>query len=1736
MNRFYLFLIGALFAISSTAQTIWLAPEAGLTDKVSHQSRFKTPNDIEVYDVNPQALSNKLVNAVDRFADGAQGIPVDFPVGSGKFETFKVYTSGAVSPGLQAKYPNIQSYFGHSVNNALNKMYFTITPKGFHGLLTGEQIQYMDPLSKSQSNTIVIYNRRNLHRSPDDDFQCHVMDVVDDNTARAFEEQDFSKAFEDRFFRRYRIAIAATAEYTAYHDDGDNSNGNAVADALAGIIVTLTRVNSVYEQEMSMQFELIPNNDQVIYTNPNTDPYDNYSGSAMLGQNVTTLQNQIGSSNYDIGHVFSTGGGGIAGVSPCGTGKERGVTGIVTPEFDPFDIDYVCHEIGHQYGADHTFYNGCFGGSPSPQPYETGSASTIMGYAGICAPNVQDNSDAYFHLISLFQMQGSIDGDNCDTQVSLGSNNPTAPNSVGLTNRTVPRSTPFKLTGVSDIAPDPGEVYTYNWEQLDVAADNAVGNTQPPVSTNTDGPLFRSKFATTDPTRYFPNLPDLVNNIDPTWETLPSVGRGMRFFCTIRDNNPNGGQTSYAGVTLTVGSAGPFEVNAPSGGEIWHEGETQTITWNVNGTNNSTYSTTVNILLSQDGGLTYPITLASGVNNDGSQAVTLPVGAKTTQARIMVEAENNYFFDITNADFEIKEGTFELTTTDIAVNTCQPADADFDFTYNAAPGFNETVTFNAIGLPAGLTAVFTPATANADTLVDVVISGTGAVEAGQYDITVEAVATSATITQDFVFKIFDNEVGKVVQTSPINGAGNQVANPLLQWENLASASGYLVEVSEFSDFSVILESANIQTETEYQPSNLTHSKIYYWRVTPSNGCVGGTLSSISAFQTSQDVCNTYDQEYFENNDNVWETNVNAVSARVFVPDDIEITELSFYMRATHGDTGHIKMQLSAPSGRFSEVYNRECAAGQNFDLIVSDSGTQSFGCNPGYTGPLTGVQRPGQAFSRFNGLSAQGEWVLLATDRTSGTGGTFHEFSVDVCGRLQYVNNITNPVNIGKTLPFNTSSTINDADLSVSQEGFNDANLTYIVTKNVFHGELQLSGADLDLGDSFTQDDLNNNRITYTHTSLELVNTDDFGFTVLGDSQTIMEGGEFQINIEDPILTYDAGSWTPFAPNLETAGLDAQVLSGVAVMGTDALINNLSIQGSMSRLDVDANLEVLGNLSVDGLLDAKDGSLQLNGVGAQSISGTGAIEVHDLSLADTADLSFTVLTEIYGVLDPGAANLSTGNMMTFKSNDTNTGQLADASAATINGSFNVESYIPARRAFRFVASSVNTSTSIYDNWQEGGSNAPGLGTHITGPSAADGFDVTSSGNYSLFGFDNNNQSWFSPGNTNMTNLQVGEPYRLMVRGDRTVDITVNNPPATPTTLRTTGTVHQGTFSQSFSTINEEFVMLANPYQAVVDMTQVVADAGTTGLNSNFLYIFDPTLNVRGGYTTIDLTVGDGFSVPLSAANKYLQPGQSLFMATTGAASVRFEEAYKAIDQDRLNVFSTPQQTYSILVSLQDVNAMTNLDQFYIRFQSGANNAVDQEDAIKFANQDETMSIQVGADRLSIERRDIPTAGESSFVHMTRMRSNDYVLNLQLNLPTDISATLVDQLTNARVQLTQGTNSYAFQLIAGVNNEDRFRIEYDNVTLSEPDQSLADSLNLYPNPTQDGTIYIASDQLEGETVKLTLFNAMGQRIFASSVEFSGLQTIHLGNDLSSGMYLLQVVGASSQKATIPLIIK
>jgi hypothetical protein len=558
----------------------------------------------------------------------------------------RIVDSPILAPELAARYPEIRTFrLVDSADPAVSGR-ADWTPHGFHAVVrTREGRFYVDPYRPGDVEHYQVYRRSDL-APPAEGFRC---DTETELVAVSPDDLLESPSGSGLDLRTYRVAVAATVEYTAFH-------GGTVPLGLAAIVTAMNRVNEVYEHDVAIRMILIANNDDIIYT-AEPDPYTNNNGGTMLGQNQTNLDLVIGSANYDIGHVFSTGGGGVAVLNgPCNAAnKARGVTGLPSPTGDPFYIDYVAHEMGHQWGAAHTF-NGnagaCAGNRSGTAAFEPGSGSTIMAYAGICgAQNLQPLSDAYFHLISLLHIQtySRVGGGNaCATIVAAGNELPTA--DAGA-DHTIPISTPFELFG-SATDPD-GAIVSYGWEEWDLGPAGAPGA---PSGT---APIFRSFDPVPTPWRTFPKLEDLLDGTPTIGELLPTYARNLRFRLTARDSGVPAGGNDWDETLLTVtDAAGPFLVLSPDGpATTWSGSGPHEVTWDVAATDLAPVScATVDVLLSIDGGLAFDQELAANVANDGAHDVFVGV-SDTADARIKVKCRSNVFFDISNQDFSIAGAT-----------------------------------------------------------------------------------------------------------------------------------------------------------------------------------------------------------------------------------------------------------------------------------------------------------------------------------------------------------------------------------------------------------------------------------------------------------------------------------------------------------------------------------------------------------------------------------------------------------------------------------------------------------------------------------------------------------------------------------------------------------------------------------------------------------------------------------------------------------------------------------------------------------------------------------------------------------------------------------------------------------------------------------------------------------------------------------------------------------------------
>lgn len=483
--------------------------------------------------------------------------------------------------------------------------------------------------------------------------------------------------------RKFRMAIATTGEFTQAFSGNQNT---ALAEALS----MLNLINLIYESEVSMTFNVIAKTTDktLIFTDPATDPFTvdpSFASAAnsQTGFNTMNTNGTLAYSLYDIGHTFhimtSGGAQGQAGSQPCTSNlKARAWSqwNLTMPK--AITANLIVHEMGHQFTAGHT-YNAVGGSAGSPTfctngwsstaAVEPGAGTTIMSYGNNCTTpanqtNTGNNGLSYFNAKSLDQITTNLTGAaNCFSTQGIANQPPVA--NAGL-NITIPKSTPFKLNGT---ASDPNDTnLSYTWEQADNATANdkgAFGSTIAGaggyVASNStaSAPLFRSEQSNSSTERIFPKMIYILNNqnLPPVndAEVLPAVARSMKLRFTVRDNNALSGGVDSDEMIVTVDSSGPLQVTYPSVTGITIPAlSAANITWNVNGTN--ALKSTVNIVLSIDGGSTYPYELAVNTPNDGSQSVSIPNVPGTTTARVKIVAvinPNAEFFDVSDKDFTI---------------------------------------------------------------------------------------------------------------------------------------------------------------------------------------------------------------------------------------------------------------------------------------------------------------------------------------------------------------------------------------------------------------------------------------------------------------------------------------------------------------------------------------------------------------------------------------------------------------------------------------------------------------------------------------------------------------------------------------------------------------------------------------------------------------------------------------------------------------------------------------------------------------------------------------------------------------------------------------------------------------------------------------------------------------------------------------------------------------------------
>ncbi len=979
---------------------------AQLWQKIEPEQLGKGEPTTKAENYSTYLLNEQLFDQVLTSIKKNQYAEVSFPDADDKWIKFKVWESSVLSPKLAAKYPEIKTFTGKAINDPSCSVKFEKTPLGIYVMIfKPDGTSFVNSYSENDIYTLNSFSKSSyLKRAAKDQAEgkrkVHVCELnggsKHTNSSNNSNRQSLPKLNGITSFlesgsnlRTYSLAITCTGEYASFH-------GGTVANALSAMAVTMNRVNGVYEREVACTMQLIGDNDELIFLNSNSDPYTNNSANAYLSEIADEIDKIVPNNSYDIGHGFSTGAGGLANLGVvCNSGSKYGVTGTNSPVGDPYDIDFVAHELGHQFGGHHTF-NGssssCELNISLGHNYEPGSGSTIQAYAGICSPqNIQNNSNDYFHTHSFEEMVTHTtvgSGASC-AAVSVTNNN--VPSVSALeTNLALPISTPFKLT--AEGADLDGNNLTYCWEQYD------IGPQGHPNKPSGDAVIFRSYSPTASPTRFFPRLQDIVNNTQTLGELLPDYSRNLNFRVTVRDDHPIAGGVTFDEAYFSVTEqAGPFLVTSPNTNIAVNINDDYEVTWDVANTNQAPVSCSkVNILLSTDGGFTYPYTLLTETENDGVANVIIPP-YPTANARIMVEAVGNVFFDISNQNFTITSSgvDFAIDLDDNDLTICANTQIETSFEVLPIGGFNNDVNLSVDGLPQGVNANLNTTVASVGEEVELTISADLSALAGNYIVEVVAESGGTTHRYPLLLRLY-GALATHELLSPLNGETGVLVRPTLSWERVNGGGTYKVFIATDEAFNnLVYESTEIGDTTHTLILSLEIETEHFWKVEASNPCAPTVTTETRSFTTMGVTCRSFNSDDvnwiipdFDLSGLVSDLEVSIGDAELVA---VNVINLS----GEHPFVSDLSFTLIAPDDTEVLLAAGLCEASVDYNLGFSDEGVSQ----SNVTCPITSgtVYTPVVSLSGLSGKNPNGMWHLKIVDQFELDEGNLRSWGLEIC-------------------------------------------------------------------------------------------------------------------------------------------------------------------------------------------------------------------------------------------------------------------------------------------------------------------------------------------------------------------------------------------------------------------------------------------------------------------------------------------------------------------------------------------------------------------------------------------------------------------------------------------------------------------------------------------------------------------------------------------------------------------
>lgn len=1029
---------------------------------------------------------------------------IPIPLGDGKMEYFRIAESPVFAPELAANFPEIKSYKAISENNSGRTGRISFSPEGFLGVFRSTKGDfYIERYRMGEENQYVLYFSKDvvLNDEARESLRCgfddHAEELMEEFEGRSAVGVEYNTAGGDLLeLRVYRMAIAATSAYS-------NQKGGTVESVMASFNEALNLLNHITENEVAIRFELIPNNNLLIWFSPFDEPFENInSGTGLLSQATPAITGAgVPLSAFDVGHVF-TGGcndvGGVVSGRACSPSKARGVTCHFSNNMSFVVSRVFAHEVGHQFGVAHSwnFCPGNDGQRASASAFEPGSGSTIMSYAGSCgSQNVAVNNDSYFHAGSIqewiFFSRVLPDNQNCGERIFTGNTEPvvTLPYENDFY---IPINTPFKL--VAEATDEDGDALTYCWEQMDLGPETPLGEGR------LTSPLFRTFPPVSAPHRYFPDISTIVQNgTDPT-QQLPDNSRPLNFRCTVRDNNPVAGATVWADMRFnSTTSAGPFVVTSPSSAQTFRSGELIEVQWDVANTNNPPVNCHyVDILLSTNGGFSYPITLVERTPNTGSALVHLP-DLTGTANRIKVKGSDNIFFNISRPNFRIEEAEepgFIFRHQPGYGLICLPNEINVDFSLEPILGFSDTVRVEMVSeLPENASLVDFPEfiLPGSTGRFTIDMSETNLTEV--YELTFILITENDTLERGVFFETVTNDFSALSTSLPENGASGVGQTIDFEWEPSPNAEIYEVEIATNPSFGsdYIIHRETVQNINQIQPDIFFPSNtLYYWRVRPINRCGLGGFTPTAVFQTITQSCTGFSAQDLPVNTPA--ANGARISSTINIDDDAEVTQLRIpRLEGLQSFVGDIGFTLISPSGTRVRLFTRRCANLSHYRLGFDDNSPIELGC-PLNTGRIYQPQDP---LSAFEGEPLEGVWAMEFERYSSGNAGRWDAWSMEVCAN-------TSPAPLGfvnlDTLyaPPLERTGISRNLLRVENSSSDEKDIVYTLVETPSLGHLKLGEGLLEVGATFTQQDIRDGILRY-RAHVEEEADDHFKFTVIND-------------------------------------------------------------------------------------------------------------------------------------------------------------------------------------------------------------------------------------------------------------------------------------------------------------------------------------------------------------------------------------------------------------------------------------------------------------------------------------------------------------------------------------------------------------------------------------------------------------------------------------------------------------